>query len=223
MSGIIYMPILFRELDDFVFSEDLLRKIRDIDHKKCTVATRYSRRDYIKSLRQYHKLSCFDIARRWGFAYGFLFSASGTIDSLYLPESIEQQVANQLVEKLGKSVVDDSVIRLQLIYGNRLIPPHVDITRTASLIYPVTNHNQAATVFFGRNKEIGPEEQVFLMDEIFERDRITIDSKPVLFDTKKIHAVVFPYPIPEKNPRVSITVKWKTLTVDRILDSMIQI
>lgn len=209
--------MLYKQLENFSLTPSLISKIKSLDVEDLKIATRYGRFDYIKSLRNYHGLSWKTILKDWAFSYGFMFSEAATIDSLMLPLAIENDIIDQLADRFTQSVIDDCVIRLQAVYGNRCIPPHIDITRTASLIYPISNHDESQTVFFDIDRPIDKQEQFFNPSDIVKNTAIVIDHHPVLFNTKKIHSIYLPTPISKSNPRISISVKWRSFTVEKIL------
>ena len=196
---------------------DLLNNVQLLDRKYLEIGTIYNRINVVKALRHYHQLSWPTILKEWAFAYGVLFSRVGTIESLKLPDYLEKEVLMQLSTIFCQSVIDDCTVRLQVVYGGNYIPPHIDITRTASLICPISNHNSAHTVFYQLTRPISKTEQIFKLNSLQEDTRVIINEHPVLFDTKTIHAVMYPSSISKSNPRLSISIKWKSLKIKQIM------
>lgn len=209
--------MLYHTLTDFEFTPDLIKKIKSLATGNLEIATRFTGSRVFKILKNQHKLSWFSIVKDWALSYGIFFSKCGTMDSLKLPTDINDQILNQLQLKFDKSVIDDCEIRLQAVYGNQILLPHIDLTRTTSLIYPLSNHSDACTMFFDISRSIKSHEQIFRLSEIKKNTQVTIDQYPVIMDVKKIHAVCWPIPIARDNPRLSLSIKWKTLTIEEIL------
>lgn len=210
---------MYITLPNFCFNNLLVKTISELQIQNLSTANRYGRFEYIKSLRTYHKLSWLQILT-WANTYGWFFSTAGVLDSYRLPTNIENDIVKELLTMFDKSTVDDCVIRLQVVYGGDVIPLHIDITRTASIIYPIHHNETAYTVFCQRPQPILPTEQLFKPSECNEVDRVLIDHISVLFDTKVIHGVYYHgQQLTKNNPRVSVSIKWKTLTIDNILNS----
>jgi hypothetical protein len=195
---------------------DLLSKIQSLDTAQLLVKSIYDRVSYVKSLRQHHELDWLTILKEWSRSYGFMFSQAGTIKSLELPKELEQELLTQLSAQFSQSVINDCIVRLQLVYGGQLIPPHVDIRRSASLVYPVSNHSAAHTVFYQPICAANKTQQLFRLCDLEETARVVIDQYPVLFDTNIVHSVMYST-IPKAQPRLSISIKWRSLTVNQIL------
>lgn len=214
------MALLHQQLDNFSFDSDLLVKIKCLNIEGLKIASGYGRFDYVRALRNYHKLSWQTILLQWAFAYGFMFSKTGNLYSFFLPQTIEDDIINQMKKRFSQRVIDDCVVRLQIAYGKKLIPAHIDIGRTASLVYPVSNHAESRTVFFDIDRPINQQEKLFRLSELTKNTEIIIDRHPVLFDSNKIHAVCFSQAIPKKAARVSISIKWRNLPIEQVLSGM---
>ena len=76
----------------------------------------------------------------------------GTIFTLQLPVEIEQEIRSQWT--FLTEFDDQPIIRLQIVCGGSLIPVHVDITKTTSLIFPVANHQNCFTQFYEFSEDI---------------------------------------------------------------------
>lgn len=214
------MSVLYKILDTVTLSDELINRIESLDYRQLKIATRYGRYDYIKSLVQYHKLAWLDILG-WLTAYGWAFSKAGTIDSCCLPAAVEAAVIEELKTFFSEHIIKDCVVRLQVVYGGELIPLHVDITRTSSMVYPIKHESHSNTVLCKRVAAITPNEQFFKQQECSEVVSVSIDKFPVLLDTKAIHGVFYRRgSLTKEHPRVSLTVKWKTLTISEILNDM---
>lgn len=207
-------------ISELQFDNSLINEIKSLSFTTLELATRYDRNNYIKSLRHYHKLSWWQIIK-WANYYGWFFSKAGVIDSYRLPIEIENKILLELAKFFGDKVIQDCVVRLQVVYDGEIIPLHIDITRTSSIIYPVSHTGLAYTVFYQRNKAISSKEQLFNPTECQEVNRICINDVPVLLDTTKIHSVQYKdTKLTKNNPRISLSIKWKTLKIDQIINDL---
>ena len=89
-----------------------------------------------------------------------------------------------------------------------MIPLHIDLTRSTSLIIPVLHRTQAKTNFYSLNTMpnnrgmIEPTDCKLLSS-------IIIDQVPALLDVDEIHAVTYDKNIlTPDHPRVSVNLKW---------------
>ena len=78
--------------------------------------------------------------------YGSENKLIGTMFNFKLPVEIEQEIRSQWT--FLTEFDDQPIIRLQIVCGGSLIPVHVDVTKTTSLIFPVANHQNCFTQFY---------------------------------------------------------------------------
>ena len=76
----------------------------------------------------------------------------GTMFNFKLPVEIEQEIRSQWT--FLTEFDDQPIIRLQIVCGGSLIPVHVDVTKTTSLIFPLANHQNCFTQFYEFSEDI---------------------------------------------------------------------
>lgn len=78
--------------------------------------------------------------------YGVENKLVGTMFNFELPVEIEQEIQSQW--KFLSHFSDQPILRLQIVCGGSMIPVHVDVTKTTSLIFPLANHENCFTQFY---------------------------------------------------------------------------
>lgn len=180
---------------------ELISAVRSLDTNDLLVTTSSSRMrtctEIIKGCMQ----------KKWNLksfcqTYGIVGEKLSCVQNFRLPDHLESGIMDQLTDRFRFS--GDPVIRLQKIFGGGIMPIHVDLTRTASLVIPLQNHADTCTQFF---RYQGPVQQLIdpSLCQIFDSVEI---SRPTLIDTKIPHNVVSPKKQTAENTRLSITLKW---------------
>jgi hypothetical protein len=93
-----------------------------------------------------------DLRSQYQSFYGLENKLIGTMFNFELPAEIEQEIRSQWT--FLTEFDDQPIIRLQIVCGGSMIPVHVDITKTTSLIFPVANHKNCFTQFYEFSEDI---------------------------------------------------------------------
>ena len=159
------------------------------------------------------------VDRQWSLvsfanAYGMFLQDIPRLLNLRLPEEIETQVLNQLPN--GVREINAPVIRMQVMFGGRFLPIHIDNTREASLVIPLNNHQGSSTQFF---KCLGNPAQLLDPSKCQLTDQVEV-TMPTLIDTKIPHAVVCQQTPSKLAPRLSLTVKWPNTKYSKLIGQL---
>ena len=78
--------------------------------------------------------------------YGIDYNLVGTMFNFELPIELDKEIRSQW--KFLSHFNDQPILRLQIVCGGSMIPVHVDVTKTTSLIFPLVNHENCFTQFY---------------------------------------------------------------------------
>jgi hypothetical protein len=195
---------------NFNLPSDILKELKNLNWHNLELSTSFDYKNYLHS------------AWTAGFLFNFLLHYKGNplnagcVKNFVLPAELSAGIKLELDKILSKEIVDQAIIRLQLIYGGTGLPLHVDPTRSASIVYPVSHPYYSETRIFSQNKNLNSRG---LKDyqKCCLKDMIEINDQPVLIDTDQPHDVWYAKNIyTEKQPRVSLTVKFETVKFDQL-------
>jgi len=190
-----------------VLPSELKNEIESLNWSKLPLAFRADRQLFLKNFIKAKKYTSWTSIRglqRW---YGFFAQNVGTIDNYHLPDTLLSKVQthyNQFFNQLD----EQPIIRLQIIYGGTLIPLHIDLTRSTSLIIPIKHDIQANTNFYKSAISTSVKGMVN-PDDCVLTNSIIINCTPALLDVDQIHSVTY-NKLTRKSPRISINLKWPT-------------
>ena len=135
--------------------------------------------------------------------YGWLLGRIGVVKNLRIDHDLEQAIIKVIQNYFECD--EEPVLRLQVMFGGEMLPLHTDITRHASLIFPIANHFSARTNFYESMTEFDPALPNPMQCMCVESTVITV---PTLINTDCIHSVVYIEPVTKQRPRISLTAKW---------------
>ena len=78
--------------------------------------------------------------------YGPENNLVGTMFNFELPIELDKEIRSQW--KFLSHFSDQPILRFQIVCGGSMIPVHVDVTKTTSLIFPIANHENCFTQFY---------------------------------------------------------------------------
>lgn len=196
----------YLKLDDFVIDEDIVEHLRDMDISKLpNLRTKFGPWYYLRKM----------LAKgRWWQSrkdYGWFCQNTSEMRSLKIDDDLTERIRQRVRELVGHDLAQEAVIRLQLMYSGSIIPHHIDMTRQASLVYPVLHDRPSVTEFYHSQYNNG-QERDFVGVEPPNRPAVSfsIETKAVLLNTNIVHAVRYAknaYTL--DHPRRSITIKWE--------------
>jgi hypothetical protein len=187
-----------RAIPELQLGPELQQLLENLDWKKLTVTTEANRVQVLKRMLR--------SGSNWSdylTFYGWLLGKIGVVKNLRLDADLEQAITKVIQDHFG--CAEAPVLRLQVMFGGEMLPLHTDMTRHASLIFPVANHNSARTNFYRSMTDFDPALPNPVYCSCVETTVITV---PTLIDTDCIHSVVYIEPITEQRPRISLTAKW---------------
>jgi hypothetical protein len=185
----------------------LKTEIEQLDWTKLSMAYRADRLVFLKEFFRSKKYKSWKSIRGFQKYYGFFLQNIGTIEYYHLPEDLLSSVQSHY-SNLFKSITENPVIRLQIIHSGSMIPLHIDLTRSTSLIIPVLHRTQAKTNFYSLNTMPNNRGMIEPTDCKLLRS-IIIDQVPALLDVDEIHAVTYDKnTLTPDHPRVSVNLKW---------------
>lgn len=197
---------------DFRLSDSLIRATRQLQWYSLPLTTKFGgfsfalgawRSKFLWDFLQYHRCNITNI---------------GTIELRRLPIDIESDIRKSIVPLLGSHMVKKAIIRLQIVYGGQGIPVHIDPTRSAGVVYPLSHDHDSWTEFYqtsdmsNRRGIINPRSCVMI-------ESVNITHQPVLLDLDQPHAVVYDKNAYSKqSPRISLSIKFENVTFTELLD-----
>jgi hypothetical protein len=188
-----YLPIPELQLPD-----KLQHQLEQLDWTNLTVTSEANRWQVFRRLVKWNT-DWFDFLT----FYGFFLGNVGTVKNLRIEAELEKSITEIIQSHFDCS--EAPILRLQVMFGGKLLPLHTDITRHASLIFPIDNHDDARTNFY---------EPICKVDSALPNPvhcscvETTVITVPTLINTDCIHAVVYDKPISQQRPRISLTAKW---------------
>ena len=200
-------------IKDFELSRPILNQLRSLDWQSLPVTLKTDSGGYRRLLLGNLRFRDFYTFVK---AYGWNFGRMATMDSCVLPSDLVQKISKEVQEYFSQPS-DDLVIRLQIAYNGETVPLHVDTTRTASLIYPLSHPERSDTVFYDSKPNKTHVIDCLDPDSFTESCRINIRQHPVLLDVKVPHAVFLSEIYTKANPRISLSIKWKTLEFNQLV------
>jgi len=135
--------------------------------------------------------------------YGWSCRHIGNIVYYAMPSDIEQSILAEW--NFLKIWPEPPIMRMQIIFGGREIPMHIDRTRACSLIVPLINHTKAVTGFF-ESRHKNPRRGMVDPSVCVLKCQVRIDQHPVLLNTDVIHNVS---ELDADVPRISLSLKWQ--------------
>lgn len=135
--------------------------------------------------------------------YGFALNQVVDLRNLQLLAEHENEVLTEIQKTWPQ--IPRPIIRLQVLHSGIWLPIHIDATRTASFVIPISSHEHSITQFYRSSG---------LMQQLVDPSRSTLFDqieilRPTLIDTKVPHAVKCQKPLVKINPRMSLTIKWE--------------
>lgn len=93
-----------------------------------------------------------DLRSQYQSFYGTENNLVGTMFNFELPIELDKEIRSQW--KFLSHFNDQPILRLQIVCGGSMIPVHVDVTKTTSLIFPLVNHENCFTQFYEFSEDI---------------------------------------------------------------------
>lgn len=190
--------IHYRAIPELQLAETLQQRLENINWQELTVTTEANRTQVLKRMLQSVEAWPDYLA-----FYGWLLGKIGVVKNLRIDRDLEQAITEVIQNYFGCK--EAPVLRLQVMFGGEMLPLHTDITRHASLIFPIANHRSARTNFYQSMTDFDPALPNPVYCSCVETTVITV---PTLIDTDCIHSVVYIEPITKQQPRISLTAKW---------------
>jgi hypothetical protein len=187
----------YQVIPELQLAEDLQQRLECLDWRELAVTTEANRKQVLKRMVK---------AGNWSdylACYGWLLNRVGVVKNLRIDHDLEQKIIKVIQNYFGCD--EQPVLRLQVMFGGAMLPLHTDITRHASLIFPIANHRSARTNFYESMTDFDPALPNPMQCMCVESIVITA---PTLINTDCIHSVVYLEPITEQCPRISLTAKW---------------
>jgi hypothetical protein len=192
---------------NLVLPPELTDEIKSLNWSKLPLAFRADQQAFLKQFiqtKKYHNWTSIRGFQRW---YGFFAQKIGTLDSYHLPDTLLSKVQNHY-NQFFNQLNEPPIIRLQIIYGGTLIPLHIDLTRSTSLIIPIEHEIQANTNFY--TSAINPTLRGMINpNDCVLNNSIIINRIPGLLDVDQIHSVTY-NKLTRESPRISLNLKWPT-------------
>ena len=203
-----YLPI-----SKFQLNQDFIKSLSLIDWQNLDLAFRVDRKAALEYFfKNYRVIDYLDFVH----SYGLTFGKVAVLDTYILPKHVEQTITQEVNKFFGRSF-NDLVIRLQVAHGGEVVPIHKDPTRTASLVYPLDHHSFSSTVFYDAVLPTNNREGLLNPKQFKIVDSICIDKNPVLLDVKRAHAVFLSNLYTVISPRLSLSIKWKTVDFESLV------
>lgn len=192
-----------------VFPTNLKNKIKSLDWSTLPLAYRADRLVFLKEFIRAKKYTSLSAIRGFQKCYGFFAQNVGTIDNYHLPEDLLSQVQNHY-SQFFDHLDEQPIIRLQIVHGGNLIPLHIDLTRSTSLIVPISHLAPARTNFY-TSPDAPTSRGMVDPTNCQLTNSIIIDRIPALLDVDQIHAVTYDkHTLTRESPRISINLKWSS-------------
>jgi hypothetical protein len=189
--------IHYRAIPELQLAEDVQQRLERLDWRDLVLTTEANRTQVFKRMIR---------AGNWVdylAMYGWLLGKIGVVKNLRIDHDLEQAITKVIQNYFGCD--EAPVLRLQVMFGGEMLPLHTDITRHASLIFPIANHHSARTNFYESMTDFDPGLPNPMQCMCVES---TVITTPTLINTDSIHSVVYLEPITEQCPRISLTAKW---------------
>ena len=189
--------IHYQAIPELQLDSELQQLLENLDWQKLTVTTEANRKQVFRRMIR---------AGNWAdylAVYGWLLGKIGVVKNLRLDNALEQAITKVIQNYFECD--EAPVLRLQVMFGGEMLPLHTDITRHASLIFPIANHLSARTNFYESMTDFDPALPNPMQCMCVESTVITV---PTLINTDCIHSVVYIEPITKQRPRISLTAKW---------------
>ena len=193
------------EYPSFELSPENLYKIQNLNWEQLCVTTELTKWTVFEKFVR-HSYLCNWKAINFIKRYGIFGQHISTLKNIRLPDEIEQEICQQV--KHFFNINSSPVVRLQVVFGGKIVPMHTDPTRELSFIIPIMNHANSFTRFYQTGK-------VEKFDGLCDPGNcVCVDQieilVPTLINTKQIHSVEFNNIYTKTSPRISITAKWQT-------------
>jgi hypothetical protein len=194
----------YHTITSFKLPNEIEQTLQTINWSHLPVATRFDRKQILKMLIRNKIL----IDGLW--YYGCFLQHTSVMISSRLPKDLEKAIQQQIQIQCGSLLAREAIIRLQIMYGGKIFPIHIDLTRQSSIVYPIKHQQPSSTVFYNckniTTRELNNPKRCSFFEEI------AITDLPVLLNTDAPHAVVYEKnSYTQDNPRISLSIKFEKL------------
>ena len=141
-----YLPV-----PDLKLPTNLQQQLEKIDWRKLTITSEANRWQVICRMIKIRKKNWIDFFN----FYGWLLGDIGTVKNLRIGAELSDPISKLIQTYFGCR--ETPILRLQVMFGGKILPLHTDITRHVSLIIPISNHTVAHTNFYKSSQEFSPE------------------------------------------------------------------
>lgn len=205
----------YHTVTNFKLPNDLEQTLQNINWSNLPVATQFDRKQILKMLIR-NKILIDGLLY-----YGWLLQHASVMISSRLPEELEKAIQEQIHIQCGSLLANEAIIRLQIMYGGKIFPIHIDLTRQSSIVYPIKHQHSGSTVFYDcknvtTRELINPKKCNFI-------EEVAITSMPILLNTGIPHAVVYGQDTYTQNdPRISLSIKFEKLTFSIVKTELVK-
>jgi hypothetical protein len=205
----------YHTVTNFKLPNNIEQTLQNINWANLPVATQFDRRHILKVLIR-NKILIDGLMH-----YGLFLQHVGTLISYRLPEELEKIIRNQLHIQCSSLLAREAIIRLQIMYGGKIVPIHIDLTRQSSIVYPIKHEHNSSTVFYNCNnlntrELINPKKCNYV-------NEVTITDMPMLLDVSIPHSVNYNKNIYTKYvPRISLSIKFEKLTFSAVQKELVR-
>jgi hypothetical protein len=190
---------------NFELSSELLKHLKALNWHNLELATSFDYKNYLRSAWTSGGLFNFLLHYK-----GNPFNA-GCFKNFMLPDSLITRIDPEIAKIFPKEIAAQAIVRLQVIYGGVGLPFHIDPTRSASIVYPISHPHYSETRIFSCNDNLASKG---LQDykKCYLTDVVEICTQPILIETDRPHDVLYAKNIyTKKQPRISLTIKFETV------------
>lgn len=202
-------------ITNFKLPKKIQQALESIDWKILPVASKFTKIQFLKMLIK-NKILINGLVH-----YGILLQDASTLVSTRLPQDLEKLVRQYIEKKFGSLLATEAIIRLQVVYGGKVVPIHIDLTRQSSIVYPIKHQHISSTLFYNCKKvntrELIDPKKCTLYDEV------SVTDMPVLLDTNVPHAVKYTKNLyTYDDPRISLSIKFEKLTFSTVYKELVK-
>ena len=202
-------------ITNFKLPRKIQQVLENIDWKILPVASKFNKIQLLKMLIR-NKILINGL-----FHYGILLQDASTLVSTRLPQDLEKLVRQYLEKKFGSLLATEAIIRLQVVYGGKIVPIHIDLTKQSSIVYPIKHKHTSSTLFYNckrvNTRELIDPKKCTLYEEV------SVTDMPVLLDTNVPHAVKYSKNLyTYDDPRISLSIKFEKLTFSTVHKELIK-
>jgi hypothetical protein len=196
--------IYYCKLPEFKLSQLIITQLRDLNRRALSAGHLFDKKKLILD------------TPRVVFDYGWKIFNIGAILSLKVPPDLENLIRGEINCYYGNFLAKEAIIRLQVVFGGSMVPPHIDENRNTSIVYPIEHPYVSLTNFY---KYDGPVKRGVLSPVFCQLvDSVQIDTIPVLLNVENPHSVTYKKgTYTKKEPRISLTIKFKNLNFTTVM------